>query len=158
MRSTELSALIDTYGAALERWPMAQRTRAAALLEASESARSLLAQAQAIECGLRRPPAGCDAVTAERLERIAAMVAAKAKTMPQDRPGPGLRPIAWLGAFAAEIGSGWLRFSMPMAAGAVLGILVGHYSVDPVVPPVAPQGTSFVSLLEMFYTSGLFQS
>jgi len=55
MTPEEFTALLDTYGADLTRWPHAHRQSAHRLLEASEWARDAFAEAQMLDAMLREP-------------------------------------------------------------------------------------------------------
>ena len=159
MDSAELSTLIDTYGAAVDAWPLAARRAAGDLLAASPDARAMLARAVAMERALRRPPAGEEDISSGRVERVIALAMAQAKmqarTMPDvaSRPWPLAGVLGWL----SGVGDGWLRYAMPMALGAVLGILVGHVSVDRAAV-VQTDGVGLTALLEAFHTEGWFGS
>ena len=67
MTPEEFTALLDTYGADLTRWPHAQRQGAHRLLQASERARNAFADAQMLDAVLRQPEPGLSPARRKRL-------------------------------------------------------------------------------------------
>lgn len=169
MSPADLSTLIDTYGAALEAWPAELHRAARDLLATSDEARAVLGRAQAMEAVLRSPPDGADAVTAERVERLIALTMARVKTdaraVPQAARAVPQAPLAarrslldaardWL----SDWGDGWLRYAMPMAVGAVLGVFAGQISADR-TGSAQTDSAGLVTLIDAFHnTTGLFGS
>jgi hypothetical protein len=115
--------LIEAYGADPTRWPAGERSRAEALLNRSDRARRLLAEAQALDALLMT-----DAKPAAD-ERLAAAIVARATAAPQERPLEQPR----------EFRLGW---SLPrlwpqavgLAAAGVLGFVVGWTDLLPSAP------------------------
>lgn len=67
MTPEEFTALLDTYGADLTRWPHAHRQSAQRLLQASEQARDAFAEAQELDAVLRTPEPTLSAAGRRRL-------------------------------------------------------------------------------------------
>lgn len=67
MTPEEFTALLDTYGADLTRWPHAHRQNAQRLLEISERARDAFADAQMLDAALRTSEPGLSAARRQRL-------------------------------------------------------------------------------------------
>jgi len=112
--------LIAAYGADPGRWPPGRRRRAEALLARSAKARTLLAEAQALDSLLLadgKPPAD---------EQLAAAVIARAMAMPQERAPAPVR------AFTLDwsLSRRWPQ-AVGLAAAAVLGFVVGWTDLLP---------------------------
>jgi hypothetical protein len=118
MRMTRFEHLLDTHGADLGRWPVAEAEAAHGLLIASREAQALLHHAAVLEDALRDSRALPDDAT---LARMRAHVAGQVARMPlPERPGPfsWLRPLVPFGggALAALLACGfWLTFATPFS-------------------------------------------
>ena len=131
--------LIRAYGGDPLRWPDDRRRAAQALLERSDRARVLLAEARRLDAAL----------SADKLpsadERLASLIVARATALPQERPQ------------TATGGSG-LGWSLPrlwpqavgLAAAAVLGVVVGWTDL---LPPGIGGGDE-VDLTDFFDAGG----
>jgi hypothetical protein len=132
-------AMVDSYGANLQRWPEERRSEAQKLLNTSAEARDLLVKARALDEVIETARAVEDARRwsgGERdaaLARLRAGVASRiAASTPRARPGRGLRPARsarWMLAFP-------LRAAGMAAAGGcaiIAGLLIGSvYVSEPV--------------------------
>jgi hypothetical protein len=112
--------LIAAYGADPARWPPGQRSRAEALLARSDTARTLLAEAQAFDSLLMtdaRPVAD---------EQLAAAIIARATAVPQERAPLSAR------AFALDwsLSRLWPQ-AVGLAAAAVVGFVIGWTDLLP---------------------------
>jgi hypothetical protein len=112
--------LIAAYGADPGRWPPGQWAHAEALLARSAKARTLLAEAQAIDTLLMadvKPPAD---------EQLAAAIVARAMGLPQERAAAASR------AFGVEwsLARLWPQ-AVGLAAAAVLGFVIGWTDLLP---------------------------
>ncbi len=158
MTPLELESLIDHHGAAPERWPEAQRAATRRLLATSEAARTVLKRAERLEALLRDADRGGDAVDSDHVQRIIARTRAAAHRTPQ-RP-PSLLSRLWRGCargFAVPQDGLW-RYGVPAAVGLVLGVLVGHASVDQVAftdAEVAPNVESLINASQSAEPFGL---
>ena len=129
MTPEKLATLIDLYGSAVEDWPdHRQRTAALELLRHSQAANSVLRRARGIERCLR-PPAD-DAIDAAACERLFALTLERARHTPQRPPAFGQRLRAGLDRLLASWGEGWLSYGVPATAALVLGLVVGHVTLD----------------------------
>jgi hypothetical protein len=106
MRITHFARLLDTYGADLGRWPLADATPARALLAEEPQAQALLRQAAELDAALRSSRATADAAA---LERMRAHVALHVATQP-------------IPARATRFE--WLRALLPMGGGALAALAV----------------------------------
>ena len=148
----ELSALIDRYGANLEEWPEAERVAALPLLAASWKARILMSQAEALEDVLRAGPTPAD-ISPERVLRVMARTLAVAQRPPA--PVPSVRQQ--VGEWFATVATGWARYGVPIAVGAVLGIVVGHASL-PASATDHDTPAGITALIETTHSTGFFGS
>lgn len=150
MRPADLQALIDRFGALVEAWPAAQRRAAHQLLATSECARIMLAQAKAMEQALRCRPGGNDGISPQRIERVVAATIAKAATMRQARAPVPVRSWPEFRRRLAATEDVWLRCVLAIAAGVLLGLVVGHSSLDVMPASVAQNDAALASLLDAF--------
>lgn len=156
MKLTELAALIDRHGAMVTDWPMAEWEAARALLATSDEAKAMLGRARSIEVALGRPLAGADAVTQERIDRVATAALARAQGMAQQAPVSPTR-LSWLPqvSLAAD---GWARNGLAMALGAALGILVGYAAPERASGVLSQSRTGIAFVLESLYADRPFGS
>ena len=154
MKLVELAALIDRHGAMVTDWPMAEWEAARALLATSDKARAMLTRARSIEVALGRPLTGADAITPERVEGLAEAILARAQATPQQRPRRSPPATRLPNAFRA----GWIRYVLPMALGALLGILVGQQALEREGRLSLSPGAGLFAVLEALATDRLFGS
>ncbi len=123
MRRDEFILLVDRHGPDLATWPEGARADAESLLGTSDSARRLLAEAQAADRLLRgNDPAGI--LTDDRTARLVARTIEAAGDRPRQS---GIRQAAeaWL-----------LRIVLPIGLSAAAGFAVG------LLVPVEPAGSA----------------
>jgi hypothetical protein len=130
MTPFELESLIDDHGTALEHWPAVEQVAARDLLAHSEEARTVLRRAERLEALLRAPDDG--AMAPDDVMRVIARTRAAAYRTPQLPPPPAVRLRRWCAGLFAVPGDGLWRYGVPVTIGLVLGVLVGHASVDQV--------------------------
>jgi hypothetical protein len=141
MTPFELEALIDDHGTAMDRWPDAERAAARHLLATSEDARAVLRRAERLEALLciHESETADEPPGPEDILRVIARTQAAAYRTPQLPPPLLVRWSRWCARLKAELWAGFqssdlgLRYGVPVAVGLVLGVLVGHVSVDPMV-------------------------
>ena len=138
MTPFELETLIDDHGTAMDRWPDAERAAARHLLATSEEARAVLRQAERLEALLGIHGGSTDEQPdPEDILRVIARTQAAAYLTPQLPPPPLVRLIRGCARLKTRLLAGlqssdpglW-RYGVPVAVGLVLGVLVGHVSVD----------------------------
>ena len=122
--------LVDAYGGDPRRWPPTERAPAAELLAASAEARTLLAEAAALDRILDRAlpmaPATLDS------ERLIALATAAAQERPSFRPVGVMQPA----------GRGlWLR-AASLAAATIIGFMVGWTQLADTSDATAASGSS----------------
>ena len=108
-----LQALLDTYGAAGQRWPADQRESARALIKASAEARAAVRQAAALDRALDSviaPPA-----SAELQQRLAAL----------DPTAVAPPAASWRATAVAAVRQYLAGRPAAMAASAIAGLVVG---------------------------------
>lgn len=132
MELARFAEILDAYGADPRRWPDAERDAAAALLAASQDARSLRDDAAALDMLL-----DLSAAPAPSPELMADILAGAAPR--------GLR--AWLADFW-PFGPAWQPASA-FAAAAILGIAVGIGAPDMVWPEAADSAVAEVESLAL---------
>lgn len=166
MTPEKLAGLIDRYGTTLDQWPMAEGHAARQLLAASPAARAVLERARTLDALLRLEDD--PSVTPERAQQVIAHTLNAAQHRPQATAGspapipPSVFTAAWgrVAAYAKDVRrwlraqiAGWddgvWRYGMPMAVALVLGVVVGHATLDD-IPPVS-RGSS--GLEALFVTS-----
>lgn len=113
MRMRRFERLLETHGSVFARWPRAEMPAALRRLEASDAARTRLAEAHRLDAAISATaPAPADARALERMRRHVALCVA---TSPLPTPAPLL--------------GRWLRPLGQFASGAVvaLGLSLGAY-------------------------------
>jgi hypothetical protein len=120
MRESRFEALLESYGAALERWPEAEREPARRLLAVSDAARAAHQRALALDAALDADRIAIDTATLDRLRGAIRARASLAAPTPPRRAGlarllaaPGLRMAALAAAAVASIWIGWASASTP---------------------------------------------
>src|SRR5580692_7935829 len=101
---SRFTALVDSYGAELNRWPEAVRAEAQALAESSPQARALLAAARVLDATIATARASHDASLWPPGDQAAALA--------RLRSGVAARI-----ASSANPGPGWRRFGAALAGG-----------------------------------------
>ena len=155
MTPENLATLLDRHGSVLDTWPLPERQAAAALLATSEAARGVFRRAERLDTLLR---SGFDeGPDAARVDRVIALTLAAAGRTPQHAPMPGWHLRAWWNGHMVRLltpNAGLLRFAVPVAVALVLGVLVGHASVDQAAYSAVPTGVE--TLLTVSHSTELF--
>ena len=156
MTDGQFSDLIDRYGATLDQWPAADRAVALTLLANSPRAQNELKRAQALETSLKavlRNSLDPASLSPERIDQVMARTLAAVHHLPPR----SRRPLQRIGDWFTTACDGWIRYGVPMAVGAVLGIVVGHVSLpSSYSEPETQAGLN--ALIELSHTTRLFGS
>jgi endonuclease/exonuclease/phosphatase (EEP) superfamily protein YafD len=120
MRQARFDDLLETYGAAIERWPEADQAPARRLLEQSAAARAARERALALDAALDADRVSVDAATLLRMrtairERAARTAPGRRRAGLRDvlRTAPALRLAALAAAAIASIWIGWATANAP---------------------------------------------
>jgi len=120
MRESRFEALLESYGAAIERWPEAEREPARRLLAVSPAARAAHRRARALDAALDADRLAIEPATLDRLQQAIRARAAQIAPTPPRRAGlgrllgaPGVRLAALAAAALASIWIGWASASTP---------------------------------------------
>ena len=119
MTQSRFEWLLESYGAAFERWPEAEREDARRLLGTSPAARAAHQRALALDATLGADRLAIDAAALERMRAaIRVRVAQAAPPRPRGRlralwAAPGLRLAALAAAAIASIWIGWASANTP---------------------------------------------
>jgi hypothetical protein len=110
MTLEEFEAALDLYGASIANWPEAQRLAAAAVLERSAEARTMLATAKEVATLLAKTRTG----PTTRPDRIVAIATAQKQQRP---PAPALRLPRTGWRYAACVAIALIGFALGVADG-----------------------------------------
>ncbi len=152
MTPEEFTALLDTYGADLTRWPHAHRQGAQRLLQVSERARDAFAEAQMLDAVLKSPEPG---LSSARRQRLTDAILDNLPDEPATRRTvrePEARPVRGESGFGAAI----VRPLTPLwvvclGFGMIVGVILtlGH------APAPAPQSAEGGWVENMAFYGGL---
>jgi anti-sigma factor RsiW len=121
MRQSRFEWLLESYGAALERWPEAEREAARRLLGTSPAARAAHERARALDVALAADRVAIDAATLERMRATIRERVARTPIAPAPAASwwagllraPAVRFAALAAAALASVWIGWASASSP---------------------------------------------
>lgn len=115
MTLDRLREIVEAYGAAAHRWPVAEREAALALVASNSDARALVDEALTLDLMLDAAPAP-EPASAELVARI---MAARPRAIPAVAPAPAAEPKGRFGFWKARLQEIWPYGPPAIPAGAL---------------------------------------